>query len=264
MEPIFAEKQFISSWPQPQRMTEDDKKNIKSIFAVFDDMFAQAGIIPKYHNEVIIYMIQKFGVPKFHIENNIPCISLCIKGSSYYCQVAYQMSHEMTHFLIYDASAKKNPELSWLEETICEAISIYALRYLADHWKKCELSNHAPNYDIHIRQYIDDLISQTGTRSLSNCKSIAEMKMIEKESCKKRELRRTEMLELSNTIQQKNIKGLIHYRQFCQMDSLFLDYKKYARKYKRNESVTFIKKLHKHIRSNIRQKNISDFLHPSN
>lgn len=55
-------------------------------------------------------------------------ILLSVKKYTYWCQVIYQLSHELTHCLIYCHNKKEQQKAKWIEETICEAMSLYFLK----------------------------------------------------------------------------------------------------------------------------------------
>ena len=63
-------------------------------------------------------------------------IMLSVENYSYWCQVIYQLSHELTHCFIYCHNKSENKKSKWIEETICEAISLYFLKYFGSNWYK--------------------------------------------------------------------------------------------------------------------------------
>lgn len=71
-------------------------------------------------------------------------------GDRYYAQLIYQFAHELAHVRAdYQPVRHEN---KWLEETLCETASLFALRQLASHWE-----HHAPSRAL--RDYRENLAS---------------------------------------------------------------------------------------------------------
>lgn len=74
-------------------------------------------------------------------------------GGTYWAQYTYQFSHEFVHLLIRHVDPTNEEEAgnqpaTWLEETLCEVGSLFALRSMAQHWKtKPPYPNWAPYSD---------------------------------------------------------------------------------------------------------------------
>lgn len=80
-------------------------------------------------------------------------------GGSYWSQYAYQFAHEFCHVLCnYTGDEKSN---KWLEESICEVASLFALRGMAATWAKTppypNWRDFAPNH----RKYADDRLASS-------------------------------------------------------------------------------------------------------
>ncbi len=77
----------------------------------------------------------------------------------YHAQFIYQFAHELAH-----VRAKFQPaehENKWLEETLCEAASLYALRELSRRWGQEAPSLSLKKYRLHLASYADKVL---GTR----------------------------------------------------------------------------------------------------
>ena len=61
-------------------------------------------------------------------------IFLSTSGSSYYCQVVFQLSHEMCHYFIN--TGIQNPDLKWFEESLCECSSLFFLTQMSLLWEQ--------------------------------------------------------------------------------------------------------------------------------
>jgi hypothetical protein len=76
----------------------------------------------------------------------------------YWCQYAYQFSHELAHILSNYDRRKRGRNL-WFEEALCETSSMFTLRRLAVDWKARppypNWREFAPSFD----QYVDALLA---------------------------------------------------------------------------------------------------------
>jgi hypothetical protein len=66
-------------------------------------------------------------------------LRLSLKSLDMWTQLVYQLSHEMCHYFIRQTKTNKDKYIRWVEETICEAVSLYILDYFSRNWKSCEL-----------------------------------------------------------------------------------------------------------------------------
>lgn len=77
-------------------------------------------------------------------------------GDYYYAQIIYQFAHELAHI-----RAKFQPvdhENKWLEETLCETASLFALRSLAIHWEKNAPNKALRDFRKHLKTYAQRVI----------------------------------------------------------------------------------------------------------
>ena len=89
---------------------------------------------------------------------------------AYWCQFAYQFSHEFFHILA-NYSHKTPVVNKWFEESLCEMASIYALRRMAIVWKTSPPRARWKSYASDIRDYVDDL--QKASDKLPKGKTLA-------------------------------------------------------------------------------------------
>ena len=92
--------------------------------------------------------------PMLIISRNPIQIQLSQKSTQYWAQTIYQLSHEMCHYAIRQGHKGDSYILSWLEETICEAISLYALEWASHNWYRCPLSMGHSEYSSSIFTYL--------------------------------------------------------------------------------------------------------------
>jgi hypothetical protein len=59
-------------------------------------------------------------------------VGLCVQGM-FWSQYAYQFAHELTH-IISNYELSRPHRQNWIEETICEIASLYAVRQMGKSW----------------------------------------------------------------------------------------------------------------------------------
>ena len=145
--------------------------------------------------------------------NNKSPIEIWIKANdSSWCQVIYQLSHEMCHYAMRHNKTDKNYVLKWFEETICEAFSIYSLNYFSEHWMECCLEK-AP-------------ISDDPVHSLSECSIVKDLGFVEANSWNKRYLRFNERNHLYDLFKSHpdQIRLLLNYEKYADKESMTIDF----------------------------------------
>jgi hypothetical protein len=79
-------------------------------------------------------------------------------GSTYWAQYAYQMAHEFCHILCgYRDDDKSN---KWLEESLCEMASIFALRRMAETWATKPPYPNWKSFAPHLASYAADRLKK--------------------------------------------------------------------------------------------------------
>ena len=159
------------------------------------------------------------------------------------------ISHELAHCFVYCHNNSEKNKASWIEETICEAISLYFLNYFYENWDKIELSINSLNYKASIWEYLNDVLNKERTKVLSNSKGYYELMEIEKYSQEKREDRGFEMFQLYFKLSDKNIKGLINYRDYIIENKKILNTEEYIKSFPNNEAVLYLCSLENSILS---------------
>ena len=74
-------------------------------------------------------------------------------GHHYFSQLIYQFAHELAH--IRADFQPVTHENKWLEETLCETASLFALRQLALRWEKKAPNSNLYNYRQHLTSYAE-------------------------------------------------------------------------------------------------------------
>lgn len=167
-------------------------------------------------------------------------VHLTMTNYSYWCQVIYQLSHELTHYFIYCHCKDERRKASWIEETVCEAMSLYFLAWYRNNWKTLSLYKFKSGYDINVGKYLEEELEKKGTERLTHCRSYEELLKIDEASQDCREDRKTERNTLFSLIHERDIRGLILYRDYIIPNKKILDCDKYLRDFPFNAPVKYL------------------------
>jgi hypothetical protein len=160
--------------------------------------------------------------------NELPVkIRLRVKSSDYWSQVVYQFSHELTHFVIRQYKSNKNMYVNWFEETICEAMSLYCLKKVAERWDECELYKINPGYRQSLTGYMEDEYIKKGSDILKNCNSYKQLMKIEEEATADRDARNNERNYLFNLFvaSREYVRLIVQYPKYIRKEhGLLIDF----------------------------------------
>ncbi len=157
----------------------------------------------------ILYNDPQAKCPMLITNSNPIMIRLAQKRLSYWAQTIFQLSHELCHYAIRQSKFDKDFTLLWFEEIVCEAMSLYALHWSAEHWVDCELSKLSPKFSDSIREYLENNLKLMGTEGFKMCTSIAALKSYRADS--DREAHRNERNQLYYEV----VKNPLACRCFC-------------------------------------------------
>lgn len=122
------------------------------------------------NEECIVYNNPQANCPML-LTNSTPVkIRLAQSSTSYWAQLIYQLSHELCHYAIRQTKNKKEFTLAWFEEIVCEAMSLYMLKWSAENLDKH--SGLCGEFKSNIKNYLDDELNKTGTTGFRSCKSV--------------------------------------------------------------------------------------------
>jgi len=79
-------------------------------------------------------------------------------SGTYWCQYAYQFSHELAHVLC-GVRRGADSRHKWFEETLCETASLYAIRAMARRWKHEPPYPHWADFRDALGDYADKVIA---------------------------------------------------------------------------------------------------------
>lgn len=158
-------------------------------------------------------------------------IRLCQSDLSFWAQTIYQLSHELCHYVIYQARNGVDMSLSWFEEIICEAMSLYSLHYAANHWNRCSLSNINPLFFNSIQEYLRNVLASAATDGLCKCTTVAELTAYEKNRIAESD--RSSHTNESNAVyyailqNPSEIACILHYHRYISPEKSTLDFNKW-------------------------------------
>lgn len=241
----FMIKILSTSVPDNQPLTSQEIAAADSVFDFINKCFESLGLgIGPAELRVIKHPNR--GCPQFcPLSRNpeFPCdtIYLSMDSLKFWCQLIFQASHEFTHCVIHRLNSREEQKVSWIEETICEAISLVFLNTFANNWSRCTLSKNDPSYRAFVRKYLSDLLSEHGNRKLENCRGINELGEINRTSESQRKDRCEEMHRIFCLIQSaKDIQALVHYRDFVVPGTILLDTQRYQGEYPSSRPVQYL------------------------
>lgn len=195
----------------------------------------------------IIKNIPSFPTPMFcpkslNPENQFDYILLDAKGYTYWSQIIYQLAHEMTHCIIHILSNVGTRSTPWIEETICEAMSLYFLDYFATNWSRCSLSNFNAEYGSSIWEYLNILLLNDGNFRLTQAKDQSELEDINcsAQVAEKRIDRKEEVRYLYSVLKITDVIGLLRYREYMIDGSILLDTERYRNVFFGNKAVAYL------------------------
>lgn len=182
--------------------------------------------------------------PMLIVNRNPIQIRLAQKSLDYWAQTIFQLSHELCHYAIRQHKDDKNFTLSWFEEIVCEAMSLYALKFASKNWEQCKLYENNSSFASNIDNYLCNELKKTGTDTFRQCITVELLKEYEAHCCDERETRRNERNSLyySITIRPSDCRYFCDYINYVnQQNKITIDFNKWEK----DNPCQLIKQLHK-------------------
>lgn len=224
-------------------ITLEEKQYLSVMKMLIIDLFQDVGAKFDYERLVIVKNTNE-SFPIFFSEGRI--IMLSVKKFSYWCQLIYQLSHELTHAFIYFNNKDSAKKIKWIEETICEAVSLYFLNYFSINWNNCILSHNDPNYKKCIYDYLYNEVNKKEKETIKNTYTkYANWDMLNEKAEEKRDDRALDRNNLYRCINKTNLLGLLNYRDYVKDGHI--DSTAYKGSYINNEAVEFICELYDEV-----------------
>ena len=172
-------------------------------------------------------------------------IRLAQESLSYWAQTVFQLSHEMCHYAIRQRKENKGFTLSWFEEIVCEAISLYALEYASKEWGKCKLAEIQPLFAQSYAAYLSQELTKTFTNEFEQCNTIEKLIEYERKGFpeNQRESHRVERNFVYRAISHnpQEVKCVIDYTRYVEGNGVTIDFKKWIQE----DNSNFLKELRK-------------------
>ena len=109
------------------------------------------------------------------IRNHFPIRIRLAQNVFFEPQTVFQLSHEMCHYAFRQYKENKDFTLSWFEEIVCEAVSLYALEYVARNGQNCPLSKEKPSFSKESGDYLYYELGREGSDGLKQCDSVVKL-----------------------------------------------------------------------------------------
>lgn len=232
-----------TNWALTMR-TEDEQKCIPPLFGFVLQQFVEIFGAKDLEQEICIVYNDLNAPSPMLIINRTPinirtCSTLSFSPWGW-AQYIYQISHELTHYVIRQYKEDKSSIIRWFEETLCEAMSLYILKLSSSRWNECNLSHTTPHYDTVIMDYFKEVYFDTGPSSLKQCHSFDDLKNIESTCESQRISRSIERNYLVNAFceQPESISAFVYYPLYMRGD-LQIDFEKW----KESDSTPLVSKL---------------------
>lgn len=170
------------------------------------------------------------------------------EGYGLWNQYIYQLSHELVHYVIRQTKSrtqKFNINSVWFEETLCEAFSLYTLKWSADNWSQCELSQLNSDYQIKIENYLEAILKnllESKKPEIDNLEQLLTLNRISQDK-EGRTIRNSWVLEFYTLFcnQHQSIKTLLDYHKYESDILPIIDFSKWIND--NEEDRTFIQNL---------------------
>ena len=137
----------------------------------------------------------------------------------------------MCHYAMYQTKANKDVTLSWFEEIVCEAASLYALEYASKEWLKCQLSKNRPAFFQSHKSYLDGELLKDYTDVFKRCNTVEKLKTYELQELpeNQRETHRLERNIVYRAISANplELKNVLDYTKYIENNGVTIDFDKW-------------------------------------
>lgn len=231
-------------WLVKDLLTDDERKTFEPIYHTMLLGFKTLFIDDFTENEICdVFNAPNASSPMLitNYHSNKVAIRLATAGSGYWCQWIYQLSHELCHYFIRQRKDKEII-LKWIEETVCEAVSLYMLDYFVKNWKSCPLSSQCTDYYKHIETYLENELRQEFSRTLPTCATREKFQEFEDRCQEDRAQRIYERNQLYQVLLKnpKDFACILDYTKFISEDNkLLINFEVWKKRYGENNVIEF-------------------------
>ena len=213
-------QEIIKNWILIEQ-TQDEIKYMRFIFTFVLDQFVEIFGAEIMEAELcIVFNSMNAPCPMLITNQNPIALRTDVKSLGIWNQYVYQLSHELTHYVIRQYKENKDSIIKWFEETLCEAMSLYILRQSSIKWSTCTLSKMNPDYSSYFKSYLNDVYNQTGKSVIRACHTLSELQEIERTSESQRLDRSIERNYLYDTFCEfpESIAAFVFYPLYARSD----------------------------------------------
>ena len=184
-----------------------------------------------FNEDCIVFNDPQASCPRL-ITNVTPVhIRLAQENLSYWTQTVFQLSHEMCHYAIRQHKENKEFTLSWFEEIVCEAMSLYALQYASSAWNRCSLAQYMPLFGQNHETYLTQELAKDSTSEFSQCDTIEKLLEHEKKEIpeSQRESHRVERNFVYRAISSnpQDLRSVIDYTKYMNNNGVTINFEKW-------------------------------------
>ena len=184
-----------------------------------------------FAEECVVFNDQEADCPMLIINSTPVRIRLAQSSLSFFAQTIFQLSHELCHYAIRQHKVNKDFTLSWFEEIVCEAMSLYVLHWAAENWECCSLCKVNPNFATSIDSYLKNELASVGSDEFQKCTSIDLLCQYEREHSTDRQTHRNERNRLFAEIVQAPEESVCFcdYSRYLNDNNLSIDFEKWEK-----------------------------------
>ncbi len=177
------------------------------------------------------------------------CIHINLKDDIKWNQLLFQLSHELCHYVIYLNNKQDYQIIKWIEESICEAFSLFCLKKWSVEWKVIGYPSINKNYGKLMSSYRKTQMQKDPIHpSLMDDIDMKILINIDDSSESNRLRRQDFVCQLTNLISKQSISKLIDYQNY-RYSNLLLNTKQYDDL--NNNAVHFICEIQNKIRKDV-------------
>jgi len=173
-----------------------------------------------------VYNDSQATVPMLLLNRNPISIRLAQPSLAYWAQTVFQLSHELCHYALRQTKRNKSYTLSWFEEIVCEAMSLYMLHWSSENWSECKLYHENSSFSLSLNNYLSDKLKMNGTDSFQRCTTIEALKEYESNFTTERQTHRNERNLIYAEILRNPLdcKYLCEYQRHVNEDGVTIDF----------------------------------------
>lgn len=226
---------------QDNNYKSDELKKLLDFILIEYELLFSKEILCKSKCTILNYVNK--GYPQYIHSKSPQEIHLDVTSYDYYNWTTYQISHELLHYILHQTS-NGLPILSWFEETLCEAFSLYILNFCSDKWSDCLISKEYLDGKGDMLSYLSKALYATPNDGLKSCMNLSDLKHINSISESDRSQRLLERNYIYRLFRQyrNNIHLITNYRQYIIYD-IFIDFDKWIQDTNNNEFIIELSKI---------------------